>query len=262
MSGLIDHQLTLIAAAFLAGIVGTVLLFLRHAPPRVWKLADFGWVMLGGLGALAAVVAGIYKADSTRLSRQIDVAYAAARTVAHDADRFTRLWCPAADPSMSALCTRVTDIAASTAASNGLPLFIDVARITAPLQDLALFLPRAAPDAADAALMTEMTHGAMMEMVETFSPDTYLALAADPGAEAAAAALTRDPTTAAAVDYRLIADAYAGLIGQVQALRTEWDYLQAHRLFLAIQIIAICLVAFAAPFRLGKSIIDLRRDQG
>jgi hypothetical protein len=257
MSVLADHQLTLIALAFFLGLAGTVALFLRHVPPRVWQFADLGWVVLGGFGAVAAVIAGIYKADSTRLSRQIDVAYAAARTVAHDADRFTRLWCAAPGPDMAALCARVGDIAAATAASSGLPLFIDVARITAPLQDLALFLPRAEPDADDAALMDTMSHDAMTGMVETFSPDPYLALASDPVADAAAEALARDPTTAAAVDYSVIAASYTGLVGQVAALKGEWDYLQAHRLFLAIQIIAICLVAFAAPFRLGKSLVDL-----
>ena len=62
---------------FLAGLVGTAFLFRKPAGHRAWKLADLVWVVLGGFGALVAVISGIYAADSSKLERQIDIAYAA-----------------------------------------------------------------------------------------------------------------------------------------------------------------------------------------
>ena len=40
-------------------------------------------------------------------------------------------------------------------------------------------------------------------------------------------------------------------------LGEEWDFLQSRSGILTLQVLALSLVAFAAPFRLGKSIADL-----
>lgn len=64
---------------------------------------------------------------------------------------------------------------------------------------------------------------------------------------------------AIAGDFLILARAYDDLIAHVAKLKDEWDYLQANAHILALQVIALCLVSFAAPFRLGKSIVELRR---
>ena len=68
----------------------------------------------------------------------------------------------------------------------------------------------------------------------------------------------RRKVPAIAGDYLILAQSYDDLIEQVSKLKDEWEYLQANAHILVLQIIALCLVSFAAPFRLGKSIVELR----
>jgi len=58
----------------------------------------------------------------------------------------------------------------------------------------------------------------------------------------------------------ILAQAYEDLIAQVQRLKQEWDYLQDNAYILVLQLFALCLVGFAAPFRLGKSVVELRQS--
>ena len=88
MTFVTENQLPLLILFFVLGLVGTGFLFRKPAGHRAWKLADLVWVVLGGIGALVAVLAGLYTADSSRLDRQIDVAYAASSAFDRDAARF------------------------------------------------------------------------------------------------------------------------------------------------------------------------------
>ncbi len=140
MSFVVAHQLALIAGFFAVGTLGAFFLFRRGAGPKAWKLADLVWVVLGGVGAFAAVLAGVYKTDSSRIDRQIDIAYAATRAFDRDAARFRLHYCEAAtDPAVRTLCDKVEFLSASTAGNAELPLFLEVTRISAPLQGLTLF---------------------------------------------------------------------------------------------------------------------------
>lgn len=253
MSFVITHQLALIAGFFALGTLGALFLFRRGAGPRAWKLADLVWVVVGGLGALTALLAGVYRTDSVQLNRQIDVAYAATRAFDTEAARFRLLYCDAGapGPDLRTLCEKVEFLSASTAENRDLPLFLEVTRISAPLQGLTLFTrPRQGTE----------DHYRMMEEVHAFDPARFLAFAAEDDATRSAAARLDDTpdSRVIAVEFRLIADAYDDLIGKVGRLKTEWEYLQANTQFLTAQILALCMVAFAAPFRFGKSVVELR----
>ncbi len=253
MNFVITHQLALIAGFFGIGTLGALFLFRRGAGPKAWKVADLVWVVVGGLGALTALLAGVYKTDSVQLNRQIDVAFAASQTFDTEAARFRLLYCQA-DAELRdvlTLCEKVEFLSASTAENRELPLFLEVTRISAPLQGLTLFT-RSRQEAKD--------HDKMMAEVRNFEAGRFLAFAAeDDATRSAAARLTEDPDRRAiAVEFQLIARAYDDLIGKVGRLRTEWEYLQANTQFLTAQILALCMVAFAAPFRLGKSVVELR----
>jgi len=93
---------------------------------------------------------------------------------------------------------------------------------------------------------------------DEFDPAPFLIFTTlDDSTRAAVQNMQRKVPTIAA-DYLIIARAYDDLIAQVQQLKREWDVLQDNAHILLFQIIAICLVSFAAPFRLGKSIVELR----
>lgn len=250
-----DNQLPLVILAFLLGCAGAAILFLCGASTRTWRIADLVWVLLGGFGALTAVLAGLYRDDSSHLDRQIDLAYAATREFDRDAARFRLAHCETDYPSAAFrdairdLCNKVEFLSASTATNAALPLFIGLTERAAPLQGLHLFFGGASQD---------MT--AMADQAAAFDTAGFLAFAAQDDITRAAVALLREAPSVAgiAAEYQVIARAYEDLIEDVAALKQEWDVLQAGAGLLTLQVVAICLVALAAPLRLGKSVVDLR----
>lgn len=252
MSFINDNQLPLILVSFLLGSFLTGIMFRRHVSPQAWKIADLLWVVLGGVGAVTAVVAGIYADDTSRLSRQIDIAYAATRAFDRDAARFRLAHCEIDYPAAAFrgaildLCDKVEFLSASTAGNSRLPLFIAITERAAPLQGLNLFF---GGDTGD-----------MAEQVARFDEAEFLAFAAEDDTTRAAVALLREAPSVIGIagEFQVIARAYEELIVEVMHLRDEWAVLQDNAGILSLQVLALCLVAFAAPFRLGKSIVELR----
>ena len=252
MTFIAESQLPLLILFFLIGSVGTGFLFRKPAGHRAWKLADLVWVVLGGIGALVAVLAGLYTSDSSRLDRQIDVAYAATLTFDRDAARFRLRFCdPAFDPDTAILCEKVEFLSASTASNADLPLFIAVTNEVAPLQGLHFLFDRTSKDE-----MEDMR--GIASHVDAFSIEQFLVFTSLDNATQAAIDNMRSKVPAIAGDYVILAQSYDDLIEQVGKLKDEWEFLQDNAHILVLQIIALCLVSFAAPFRLGKSIAELR----
>lgn len=245
-----DNQLILLLAFFLTGCFGTAFLFRKPAGHRVWRLADVVWVVLGGVGALVAVIAGLYKADSSRLDRQIDIAYAATTAFDRDAARFRLRFCdPAYDTDIAVLCEKIEFLSASTASNADLPLFLNVTREVAPLASLSFF-GRRGDDMED-----------MKNAVDIFEIEPFLVFTTLDDKTRAAVETMRRKVPTIAGDFLILAQSYDALIEQVGRLKSEWEYLQASRHILILQILALCVVSFAAPFRLGKSLVELR-DSG
>lgn len=252
MSFVTDNQLPLLILFFVIGSIGTAFLFRKPAGHRAWKLADLVWVVLGGIGALVAVMAGLYTSDSSRLDRQIDVAYAATLAFDRDAARFRLRFCdPAFDPDTAVLCDKVEFLSASTASNSELPLFIAVTNEVAPLQGLHFLFGRQANDDMD-----EMRSAAAQ--ADAFDIDQFLVFTSLDDETQTAIENMRRKVPAIAGDYLILAQSYDDLIDQVGKLKDEWEYLQANAHILVLQIVALCLVSFAAPFRLGKSLVELR----
>lgn len=252
MNFITDNELPLLILFFLAGSVGTGFLFRKPAGHRAWKLADLVWVVLGGIGALVAVLAGLYTADSSRLDRQIDVAFAASSAFDRDAARFRLRFCdPAYDPDTAVLCEKVEFLSASTASNADLPLFISVTNEVAPLQGLQFLFGRRSTDD-----MEEIK--GMAAKADAFDIEQFLVFTSLDEKTQTAIDNMRRKVPAIAGDYLILAQSYDDLIEQVGKLKDEWEYLQANAHILVLQIVALCLVSFAAPFRLGKSIVELR----
>ena len=248
---LIDNQFILLFVFAAAGLAGTGLIARRPAGHRAWLLADLIWVVLGGFGALVAVLAGIYKADSSRIDRQIDIAYAATTAFDMDAARFRLTYCEApAGEAISVLCDKVDFLSASTAENAELPLFIAVTNEVAPLRGLN-FIVRGGGD--------DDTMHMMIEKVDNFDAGQFLTFAPLDDKTRPAMNALRASKPAVAADFQILAQSYTRLIEQVAKLKQEWEFLQANSHILVLQIFALCLVSFAAPFRLGKSIVDLKR---
>ncbi|WP_299635768.1 hypothetical protein [uncultured Ruegeria sp.] len=252
MSFVTDNQLLLLILFFVIGTIGTAFLFRKPAGHRAWKLADLVWVVLGGIGALVAVLAGLYTSDSSRLDRQIDVAYAATLAFDRDAARFRLRFCdPAFDPDTAVLCEKVEFLSASTASNSELPLFIAVTNEVAPLQGLHFLVGGQSKDEMD-----EIRDRAAK--ADAFDIDQFLVFTSLDESTQTAIDNMRRKVPAIAGDYLILAQSYDDLIAQVGKLKEEWEYLQDNAHILVLQIVALCLVSFAAPFRLGKSVVELR----
>lgn len=247
---LLTYQLPLIFACFALGAVGALILFKSSGTERAWQLADVIWVALGGIGAVVAIAAGIYQEDSTALNRQITVTYTASRAFDADAARFRLRYCAdtrsvAANTDLASLCEKVEFLSASSAANTALPLFLSVTERKTPLAGFSLLLGR--PQEADA--MEEAA--ASLNMAEVLAFDTRDV----PTVMALQAVQPTRPEVAA--DYRVLALTYDQLIVEITGLRAAWARLQSGKALLALQVIALCLVSFAAPFRLGRTIDGL-----
>ncbi len=252
MTFVAENQLPLLILFFLTGLIGTGFLFRKPAGHRAWKLADLVWVVLGGIGALVAVLAGLYTSDSSRLDRQIDVAYAASLAFDRDAARFRLRFCdPAYDPDTAVLCEKVEFLSASTASNADLPLFIAVTNEVVPLQGLNFLFGRNSKDDMEEAR-------GMAAKADAFDLEQFLVFTSLDDTTQAAIDNMRRKVPAIAGDYLILAQSYDDLIEQVGKLKNEWEVLQANAHILVLQIIALCLVSFAAPFRLGKSVVELR----
>jgi hypothetical protein len=246
-----ENQLALLLLCLVTGCIGTAFLLFRRVPPRAWKVIDLLWTTFGGLGTAVAIVAGIYRADTSRLDRQIDRAFTATGDFDRDAARFRLGHCEVDHPSptfrvaIRSLCEKVEFLSASTAENSALPVFVSATRHAAPLSGLALFgraeIARMHAPAAD------------------FEPAMFLVFAAeDEGTRDAVSLLRAAPSTAGiAAEYQVIARSYTTLVEEVKRLDDEWTYLQSHANILTLQVLALCLVGFVAPFRVGKAIADL-----
>ncbi len=242
---LIENQVPLIALFFLAGCVGVGFIFRKPAGHRAWQLADLVWVVLGLIGALGAIVAGLYQADSSHVEREIGIAFAAHTRFDQDAGRFQLRYCEAPGPDgLAVLCDRADFLSASVAENADLPLFLAVTERRSALRRL---FGGALGEEELAAMADALNPG----MLLTFQPLD------DTTREALARLQPVAPDIAA--DYRVLAKGYDTLIARTRRLKQEWEFLQARSWVLLVQILAICLVSFAAPFRLGKSIAELRR---
>jgi hypothetical protein len=240
------YQLPLILFCFTLGSAGALLLFKYAHRSKAWELADVIWVALGGLGAVVAIAVGIYQEDSTALNRQVTVAYTASRAFDTDAARFRLRYCtqPQQD-DLQKLCEKVEFLSASSASNTALPLFVSVTERRAPLEGFTrLFQSRDDME-------TMKKAAAQLKEAEFIAFDTR-----DVSTVMALKHIAPTQPEIAA-DYRVLALTYDALIEDVSALRAAWEVLQSGRALLILQFVAICLVAFAAPFRLGRTIDGL-----
>ncbi len=250
MSFVAENQLLLLVLFFLAGCLCTAFIFRQPPKSKTWKYADLLWVVLGGFGAITAVIAGVYQTDSSRLDRQIDVAYAATAAFDRDAARFRLRYCEqTSDTATRVLCDRTEFLSASTATNADLPLFISITEAAAPLQGLNFVLGSSDSD---------MDLSDMTDEADAFDPGEFLIFAAQDAETTEAISALRASRPEVAADYQVLATSYEALITQVARLKDEWEFLQANAGILLLQIAALCMVAFAAPFRLGKSLAEMR----
>ncbi|CUH53337.1 hypothetical protein [Shimia marina] len=240
------YQLPLILLCFAIGSIGALLLFKFAHRSKAWEVADVIWVALGGLGAVVAIAVGIYQDDSTALNRQVTVAYTASRAFDADAARFRLRYCVGSkDADLIKLCEKVEYLSASSAGNTALPLFVSVTERTAPLEGFTLLFGRARERAAMEKAAAELEAAEFLAF-DTRDVPTVMALE------------HLEPTRPEiAADYRVLALTYDALIAEIESLRRAWDVLQSGRALLILQSIAVCLVAFAAPFRLGRTIDGL-----
>jgi len=259
---LLENQFLSILLSTAAGALCTLWLYRVSSGDRAWKIADLVWVFLGGLSALAAIASATYENDRGRFDRQSDVIYATTKGFEVNAARFRLLHCEVDRqgslyrPSTVDLCEKIEFLSASTARYRNLPLFLTVSEGQGALFSIRRLFglgDRPSPD-------DQMSQDAMMKEINSFDAVELLRFSArDEKTDAAVAVLGQSRNNAdIAAEYQVLATTYEELIGQLDRLTVEWAYLQDNSAVLLLRVLALCLLGFAAPFRLGKSVVELR----
>lgn len=259
MTFLLDHQTASIIGSFVLGSIIAALIYRRAQSSLSWKVADFVWVVLGGVGAIAALLSASYQDERSRIDRQIDISYAITKSFEASANRFLLLYCdkdrqgPQFRATVVVVCKKTIALTTSAKANSKLPLFLDVAQTRSPLSSLGLLLG----GQNQAASADGMSKTSAMAMVEGFDAAELQTIAViDYATRTALSTLEASPFVEISIDYQVLAGSYSDLVKQLGQVKAEWDYLEENSVVLILQVIALCLIAFAAPFRLGKSIND------
>ena len=255
MNFLVENQLVSIIGCFLLGTLGATLIYHFAKSGLSWRVADFIWVALGGVGAIAALLSGSYMDEHGRVNRQIDISYVISKNFDAMAERFKLLHCqfdrqgPDLRPPTLMLCKKVQELTASAKANQDLPLFLELTSPQSQLAGLAWLFPP--PPAATG----QVTNDQMASQVANFYTAALLSVASDDWPTVQAwNQLNGSAHAEVAADYQVISETYEDLVATLGRVKAEWDYLEANSLVLLLQVIALCLIAFAAPFRLGKSL--------
>lgn len=259
MNFLLENQTLSIIGSFILGSIIAAILYRRAQSSLSWKLADLLWVVLGGLGAIAALLSGSYLDERGRIDRQIDISYAITKSFEASANRFLLLHCdkdrqgPPFRATVVVVCKKTIALTTSAKANSKLPLFLDLAQTRPPLSSLSWLLG-GRNRAASADGMTKTSATAMVEDFDAAELQTIAVI--DYATRTALSSLEASPHADVSVDYQVLAGTYSDLIKQLGRVKAEWDYLEENSIVLILQVVALCLIAFAAPFRLGKSIND------
>jgi hypothetical protein len=260
MNFLVENQLLSIIGSFCLGSIVAALLYRYAQSSLSWRMADFIWVALGGVGAITALLSGTYLDENSRVNRQIDISYAISKNFDTMAERFKLLHCqfdrqgPGLREPTLVLCEKLRALTKSAVANQDLPLFLE---LTVPKIRLAglnwLYPVQPGADATDTASQEKMA-----AQVANFDTAALLTVASNdwPAAQAWNR-LNGSASAEVAVDYQVISETYEDLVATLGRVKAEWDYLQANSVVLILQVLALCLIAFAAPFRLGRSFTDL-----
>ena len=259
MNFLVENQLASIIGCFVLGTLCAVLIYRYAQSSMSWRLADFIWVVLGGVGAITALMSGSYLDEHSRVNRQIDISYATSKSFDAMAERFKLLHCqfdrqgPDLRPPTLMLCKKVRELIATATANQDLPLFLE---LTAPKTRLA-GLNWLYPDSPELGAEDAPAQDLMASQVANFDTATLLTVASDDWPTVKAwNRLNGSAEADVAADYQVISETYEDLVATLGRVKAEWDYLQANSIVLILQVIALCLIAFAAPFRMGKSFTD------
>ncbi len=258
MNFLVENQLLSILGSFCLGSIVAALLYRYAQSSLSWRMADFIWVALGGVGAIAALLSGTYLDENSRVNRQIDISYAVSKNFDTMAERFKLLHCqfdrqgPGLREPTLVLCEKLRALTKSAVAYQDLPLFLELTAPKIRLAGLDWLYP-AQPDTDDAASQEKMA-----AQVASFDTAALLTVASNdwPAAQAWNR-LNGSASSDVAADYQVISVTYEDLVATLGRVKAEWDYLQANSVVLLLQVLALCLIAFAAPFRLGRSFTDL-----
>ena len=258
MNFLIENQLASIIGSFVIGSIVASLIYRYAKSSLSWRVADFIWVALGGVGAITALLSGTYLDEHSRVDRHIDISYATSKSFDAMAERFKLLHCqfdrqgPKLRPPTLVLCDKVRALSISAAANQDLPLFLELTTPKIRLAGLNWLYP-AEPGADDATSQEKMAN-----QVANFDTTTLLTVASNdwPAAQAWNR-LNGSTSSDVAADYQVLSETYENLVATLGRVKAEWDYLQANSVVLLLQVVALCLIAFAAPFRLGRSFSDI-----
>ncbi len=211
MNFLVENQTLSIVGSFVAGSIIAAVIYRRAQTSLSWKVADFLWVALGGVGAIAALLSGSYQDERGLINRQIDVSFAITKSFEASANRFLLLYCdkdrqgPQFRAVVVVVCKKTIALVTSAKANSELPLFLDVAQTRPPFSSLGVLFGGGNPAAADG-----MSKSSAMAMIDGFDAAELQTIAViDYPTRTALSTLNASPFVEISVDYQVLAGSYS-----------------------------------------------------
>jgi hypothetical protein len=273
---LVEHQTIITLSTFSFGLLCLGIL-LKKRDGHVWKIVDLVWVVFGGGAAISAVIASIYINKDGVLARQVDVLKANMTSISTDARRFNEEHCSETSEiafyasMVSTLCANNRVMIESITQEEQRPFFSEISDITEELREFAGKEISTQIEPLDDFLDPNTTGNNDPDIIKSIFTNADITIVLeglkldllDPlnnSATSAISALRRsglyfDMTA----DYTSIAREYQKITQQLANVGTAWELNQQDFQFVVARALAIALVAFAFPLRVGKSIHDLRK---
>lgn len=132
---IVENQFFLIIVFFIIGTVTAHRLFFARNQKKIWKIADLGWIIAGGLSAATAVILSVLLSEINSVRRESDIFTAAVASFNKDAKRFMQVYCtdradwrfsPVFRENGTILCAHIRKIEAETAEDAKLVRFASI----------------------------------------------------------------------------------------------------------------------------------------
>lgn len=268
----LGHQWFIYFISVLLGVLVAIFALVRRKTEQFWKLVDLTWISVGTIATVAAVTTTLYISEISDAQRRIDRLRATIADLNTDAEMFVAIHC--SERTLSSII-QVTSLAMREACQDA----IVVASETQSTSDLISFTELLAPSIAinGEESRQRQIHAAFDLTANTYTNEngTELTMASLIQAKWLSRAKLNDAEFEGLGNTILFTGFYdkfffelsairsrsASIAMEVESLRSSWQLILGKRSLLALRVIALTLISFVAPLRIGKSIFDIQNSK-
>ncbi|MFK7867622.1 MAG: hypothetical protein AB8B58_00125 [Roseobacter sp.] len=279
MIWIIDNQILFLVLAFAIGLILSLFLLNQTHEKKVWRYADLLWIVVGGIGALVAFIVSVFLSNVATTERSIVLVQSSISNAHSDAVAIAAKYCseaifprhlPYYADDFALLCDAVGGIKEQTAKDSdafSLVTLLEEERPNASpfsMDEFHFDPSQAAFDPKKVIEFSGMTEAlsAALERPGDFSSVFFKFDIDNPAFESARIELIGSGVyTDLALEYGALKSEYERLVLEFDELRIVWNDIVEQRWLLLMRTIALGMLSFSLPLRLGKSVFEIRETE-